>query len=175
MKGTLHLFALCLPTLFITGCGSDSNSPSPDRSMIPSVSIVAFDVVGSDDTTAEAASISAGMNDGAFSINWDISEGNTFSINIFLSHDNVVSADDITLFSGSACGNLRINDCNAQDTLPCTFAGDNTLRCDDGFEPFETNLQDTGFLTAIPQSASIIGKVCVLTECELAVVPVEFQ
>lgn len=175
-RKAVFLFSVFAVSAVLTGCGSDSEKDySEDRSIVPDAVISGFSVVGTSPAQGDIIPVNAGVEDGRFTIDWDVTSANSFQLRIFLSHDELLSADDTRLFSNPVCGSVRLNECYGQDQYICHFNSDNGLICSDGWENFSQNLLTTGFLTTLPQAAYVIGEVCVVTDCKTAAIKIEFQ
>jgi hypothetical protein len=175
MKPTLIFLALTA-TAMLTACGSDTkNNNSIDRATLPTPEIASFSVAGTSPAQQDFIPVNAGVEEGKFTIDWNIASADAFHMQIFLSHDATLSADDVRIFNNSLCGAVRVNDCLAQDQYICHFSTDNTLKCSDDWESFNQNLNTQGFLTGIPQQAYIIGEACVIADCKTSAIKIEFQ
>lgn len=176
MKPTLIFSALAATALMLVACGSDSKDNHPiDHATLPTPEIASFSVTGTSPAQDDVIPVNAGVEDGKFTIGWNIAEANSFHLQIFLSHDDILSADDLRIFNNTLCGAMRVNECLAQDQYVCHFGTDNALKCSDGWESFNENLNTQGFLPALPQQAYIIGKACVVTDCKTSAIKIEFQ
>lgn len=174
MKPTMIFLALT--TTMLTACGSDSEKNYPtDRATLPTPEIASFSVTGTSPAQQDIVPVNAGVEEGKFTIDWNIASADSFHLQLFLSHDDTLSADDIRIFSNALCGAVRVNDCFSQDQYICHFGTDNTLKCSDGWESFNQNLNTQGFLTGLPQQAYIIGKACVIADCKTSAIKIEFQ
>jgi hypothetical protein len=176
MKSVPSFLALAASFFMLAGCsGEDSKNASVDRSTLPEATISEFSIEGTSPAQADLIPINANVEEGRFKIRWNIAPESTFHLTLFLSQDEVVSADDIHVFDNAVCGAVRLNDCLAEDSYDCQFGTDNTLSCTDGWETYNDDLAANGFLSALPQVAYIIGEACVGSDCKHSVVKVEFQ
>lgn len=177
MNAGKNTLALCIVTALLAACGSKSSSDStgPDRSLIPTVNIADFSVNKGAATENGITTISPTIDEGKFTLDWNVTSANTFQLRLFLSADEILSTDDIRLFSNAMCGAVRLNDCMAQDQYDCQFSSDNTLACTDGWQTYSGDLVTKGFLKELPQQAYFIAQTCIVNECKTAVTKVEFQ
>ena len=176
MNSITHFLAIVVCSSLLAACGSDSDkNDAPDRATLPTPEIVSFSVSGTSPAQQDVIPINAGVEEGQFTIDWNIGEANSFHLQLFLSHDEKLSGDDVRIFNNSLCGAVRVNDCFSQDQYQCRFGTDNTLKCSDGWETFDKNLSTLGFLTGLPQQTFVIVEACVLADCKTAAVKTEFQ
>lgn len=176
MKSVSVLLALGASTMLLAGCGSDDGKNyGVDRSTLPEAVISEFSVIGTSPAQGDIIPLNANVEDGKFSIKWNVTSADSFHLRIFLSQDDQASADDIRIFNNGLCGAVRVNDCFGADQYECQFSPDNTLTCTDGWENYSDDLAANGFLTALPQQAYFIGEACVGSDCKRSAVKVEFQ
>ncbi len=95
MKSVSVLLALGASTLLLAGCGSDdSKNYGVERSALPEAVISEFAVVGTSPAQGDIIPLNANVEEGKFSIKWNVTSADSFHLKIYLSQDDQTSADD---------------------------------------------------------------------------------
>ncbi len=167
---TIWYFAVAaLPLLMtgLSGCGPLADKP---------IAISGFSVDGTSAQSQTVVPINPGVNNGQFSINWNIT-GNIYTAVLALNAGPVFDPST-NIVLASSCGKQSPQDiCHATETLNCTFDNSNNMQCSDLSGPYAA--QDlTQFLGAgVPANAYLVLQACnpAGNDCPTASVPIQIQ
>jgi hypothetical protein len=100
-------------------------SPPDDTPQITTTTINGFDVIGrvtGDATIEMPMRLDNGWSDTGFDLDWDVVSSDPFSVEVYISTDNVLDDTD-GLFLETQCGsNKALYACTQQIGIPCGFA-----------------------------------------------------
>jgi len=135
--------------------GFTSCSPGPGDP----VTIASFRVTGTSASLNGLAPISPGVNNGQFSISWNVT-GNIYTAVIALNTSPTFNPNTNIVLASSCGKQSQSDDCHPTGTLACTFNNTNVMQCSDGLGPYAAqNL--TQFLSAgVPLNAYIVIQAC---------------
>ena len=119
---------LLLIAVYLGGCGVDSTDPKPPQT---STTLYSFDVAGTvpPNTVTDPERIVVPLqtnNDtvaGDFNLMWDVDSSDPYYVQVHVSSDQVVSADD-DLFLDTPCGTQYDQYCDFLTDLTCYFVYD---------------------------------------------------
>ena len=178
-SGFLGLLLMVTTTL-LSACGGDSAGVPTPIAITPittETTILSFTTVGTSASVNGVVPINAGVKNGDFSIEWDITSSEPYRTEIFLSSDTVLnSAIDIVIYNRNCGADPRVYTCNQQGLFNCRFNNSNEMSC--GIvTAFNTAKDLTVFLDAIPKSAYLIIDACnaLRDSCKTASVAIELQ
>ena len=145
--------------LLLTACGSSSGGDPITDSTLDGYKIVSFDVTGTDtDLSGNKAPINSGINNGAFSVSWLLSEqSDWYTARLYLSSNDTLSSGD-TEFLELQCQDSQHN-CSKQITFnnDCTFDNNNIIQC---LEKPSDAKDLTNILPSLPYDGFIILETC---------------
>lgn len=163
---------LSLPSalFLLTACtsGGGDNEENITSTQSESYEILSFDVTGTSiDIANSIAPINAGINNGAFSIHWQLFDNATaYTAKLYFSSNNTLSNGD-TSFYELHCQNSQLSCANnAVFNDDCTFDSQNIISCSE--EPADAK-DLTTVLPTLPFDGYIIFESCEfgnLTECD---------
>lgn len=166
----LKLLWVCLAAflLMFSGCIDTGSSSKSSKTNLPDfsddsnlddismddieVTINEFEVIGSSEPVDGVVPINAGVNDGKFSVSWDVfSNIDLYHVELFVSKDGSTDGDAVKFFARN-CGYIG-SSCSQKGEFECNFTQDNQIFCGntDGH-----NLTD--FLDQLPQELFIVLK-----------------
>ncbi len=135
--------------------------------------------VSSSNSNNGVAEINAGINNGAFSIAWNVPAPSPYHVRLYLSeNDTLEESKDIKFFQRN-CGNSYSyfsSQCTDTGNYNCKFTSDNKISCGVVSTSYdEKNI--SWFLDQIPKKAWLILNVCnaFISGCKNQSQPVEFQ
>lgn len=171
---------LCL----LTACGAGDNpGGNPGGSGFPSsdnTTINSFVLTGTADNGNGPALIDAAMNNGIFSIAWDVSSSNPYRVDFYLSDDAVLDEGNDVDLGGFNCGSMVFNAlCSNTGTMDCQYQLDNnsnyTVFCGPQ-SAVNGPKRINNFLDTLPKNAYFIFQACngLFTDCKSRSVAVVF-
>ncbi len=170
------LCLICIVSL-MSGCGGgtsspDINVPNPATS---TTTINSFSATGTSAPASGIVPINANINNGEFTLEWNIASSDPYHVDIYISSDDALGGD-VKFFSQN-CGSLStLYNCSSTASFDCRFDTSNSISC--GVVSTSNTGKDlTTFLDAIPKSAHLILVGCnsLLTSCKSTSVEVELQ
>jgi len=163
----LAFVVLLLPAMGFTSCG-----PSPD---VP-VALAGFTVSGTSISAHGIAQIDPSVNNGQFSISWDVTGGIYKAI--IAINSNPTFDPNTNIILASSCGQQSTSDdCHPNGALSCTFDDSNIMQCSDPTGPYAA-LDLTQLLSGtVPDNAYIVIQACNPggTVCPVSYIPVQIQ
>ncbi len=166
----IRYFALAAMPLFvmsISGCSPSPNDP---------IAISGFSVNGTSAVSQGVVPINPGVNNGQFSINWNIT-GNIYTAVVALNAGPVFDPNTNIVLANSCGKQSSRGVCHTTETLNCTFDNSNNMQCSDHTGPYTVqNL--TLFLNAgVPDNAYLVLQACnpAGNLCLTGSVPIQIQ
>ncbi len=151
----------------LVGC-----SPRADNPIV----ISGFSVTGTSAASQGVVPINPGVNNGQFTISWDIT-GNIYTATVALNSSPVFDPNtNIVLASG--CGKQSASDvCHTTDTLSCTFDNSDNMQCSDPAGPYAVQNLAYFLAAGVPANAYIVLQACNAAGnyCLTDSVPVQIQ
>jgi len=156
------ILAAALTSIMLVGCGGGgggSDTPASNASVNEPqpTHINSFNISGNE-LAGEDLSINSGIDNGSFSVNWDVDSSDPYHIELFVSSDSVLSASDTSFFHQN-CGSLPTFNCGNTGNFECTFSNENKISCGE-VTPINQEKDLTSMLGALPADIHIILKAC---------------
>lgn len=173
MKNTITA-SVILSTALLTACGgTDTGSGGPTSK----TSINSYEIAGSETVQAgDVVPINAGVNEGAFEVNWDVSSSNPYHVRLYVSDDAILSTDDDIQFFSQNCGTpSSIYNCNRTANFDCSFSAQNQIVCNE--TTYNRGKNIGSFLNSLPQQAYLIMQACngLFDSCKDQAIAIELQ
>lgn len=169
------LIILIFIASLVSACGGGSSTPNVPNPATSTTTIDSYRVTGTSASINDVAPINANLNNGEFSVGWNISSSDPYHVDIYLS-DDVVLGGDVKIFEQN-CGSLgTLYNCDSDASFNCRFDTSNNISC--GVVSASNPAKDlTTFLDTIPKSAHLILVGCnaLLTSCKSTSLEVELQ
>ena len=180
MNIRLIIFSLFVAVV-VSACGGDSSS-STDTATDPvatgdNTTINSYTLTGTSVTSNGVTPINAGVNNGVFRVEWNVTSSDPYHVDLFLSDDNTLSETTDTQISSHNCGALDIlYECDAVTSLDGSFDNQNKISVGT-VNTFNPGADLTNFLSTIPKSAFMIIKACnsLLSNCKTSAIAIELQ
>ncbi len=163
----LAFVVLLLPAMGFTSCG-----PSPDAS----VALAGFTVTSTSTSAQGIAQIDPSVNNGQFSISWDVTGGIYKAVIAINSSPTFDPNTNIVL--ASSCGQQsKTDDCHPSGTLSCTFDDSNIMQCSDPTGSYTAQDLTPLLNGSVPDDAYIVIQTCNPggTVCPVSYVPVQID
>lgn len=137
--------------------------------------IKSFSITGSANESSGIVPINSSINSGEFSVSWQASSSDPYSVGLFISSDQSLSKSTDVKFFGQNCGGLSIYSCNNTGNFSCNFTTENRLSCDLASPNQGTNI--SSFINEIPMDAFIVIEVCngLRDDCKESSVAIQLQ
>ncbi len=146
--------------------------PNPDNA----VSISTFSVTGTSPPSQGLVPISPGVNNGQFSVNWDVT-GNLYTGVIAL-NANPVFDPNTNIVLATSCGKQSASGaCQSSGTLACTFNTSNIMQCSDATGTYLSQDLTQFLVNGLPDNAYIVMQACnpAATSCPTTYTEVQIQ
>ncbi len=170
-----------LVLLGLSACGGgEPGAPStnPNLSVVGTTTTIhAVSVSGTSARINDVAPINPSVNNGTFTIGWQVTSSDPYRVEVYASIDDTISAEDVRVFQQN-CGSIdTLYQCNESASFECHFNSSNELYCGT-LSPGTNPANDlTRFLVSLPMNANLIFQACdaILASCQVAMAPVQFQ
>lgn len=159
-------------SVMLAACGETDGTSG---SAISSTTINSMSVQGSAAAVAGVIPLNSGINEGAFTVNWNVSSSDPYHVRLYVSDDATLSSNDIQFFSQN-CGSLSsLYNCGKAASFACSFDTQNQIVCNESSYNRGKNL--TSFLQTLPQDAYLIMYACngLFDSCKTEEVAIELQ
>ncbi len=159
-----------LLSILLAACGEDTEDNA-------NTTINEFFAINSAGSRAASVVIDPAIDDGDFSLRWDIDSSDPYHIELYLSEDSQLSKGSDINFFGQNCGSpSTVFNCNSVGNFDCRFTSENKISC--GTINSANNEKNvTDFMTTLPKEAFIVIEACngLFDSCKESAIPVVFQ
>jgi len=173
------IFSLFLLASFLTACGVGTSTDPGNSPLTDTTTINSFTVTGSGPAVAGKIPLNPAINNGAFTVDWNIDSSDPYHVDLYMSSDNQLNrlSDDQLLTRNCGSTSLVYN-CSKTAHIDCSFNSSNVLACGTASDQMVVKGRDlTAYLDTIPKTSWLLIEACnaLMSSCKTSAVEIEFQ